>query len=86
MWIVGMLLIIYKAANYALRFVKIDRFVNDMPMPTLEKTINNYVGVGVDAKVTLTFHHFREAYPNFCSSLVNNSISKLSKHTAIVLE
>ena len=52
------------------RHVTIERFVKNMPMPVLEKTVNNYVGIGVDAKITLTFHRFRESYPNVFSSLV----------------
>ncbi len=53
-----------------LRHVKIERFVDGKSVPILEKTVNNYVGVGIDAKVTLAFHDIREAYPNVCRNLV----------------
>ena len=53
------------------RHVFIERFADGKSVPILDKTVNNYVGVGVDAKITLTFHDIREAYPNVCRNLVH---------------
>lgn len=31
------------------------------------KAMNNYLGIGIDAKVALEFHRLRDQYPRCCS-------------------
>jgi len=38
------------------------------------KVMNNYLGIGVDAKVTLDFHQMREAYPDYFQSQLGNKL------------
>ena len=38
------------------------------------KTMNNYLGIGVDARVALQFHTMREQYPTWFQSQVGNKI------------
>ena len=33
--------------------------------PATQKAMNNYLGIGVDAKAALDFHHIREQYPSW---------------------
>jgi diacylglycerol kinase (ATP) len=39
-----------------------------------KKTMNNYLGIGVDAKAALEFHHLREHYPQWFHSQVGNKL------------
>lgn len=39
-----------------------------------KKAMNNYLGIGVDAKAALEFHHLRTAYPNWFRSQIGNKI------------
>jgi len=47
-----------------------------MPPPPriTTKAMNNYLGVGVDAKVALEFHELREAYPQWFQSQLGNKL------------
>ena len=36
--------------------------------------MNNYLGIGVDAKVALDFHTLREQYPHFFRSQIANKL------------
>ena len=36
--------------------------------------MNNYLGIGVDAKAALDFHSLRTAYPNWFRSQVGNKL------------
>ncbi len=38
------------------------------------KAMNNYLGIGVDAKAALDFHSLRTAYPNWFRSQVGNKL------------
>ena len=38
------------------------------------KAMNNYLGIGVDAKAALEFHHLRTAYPNWFRSQIGNKL------------
>eukprot|EP00884_Botryococcus_braunii_P004188 jgi/Botrbrau1/13770/Bobra.0056s0025.1 len=44
------------------------------PPLVMKKVMNNYLGVGVDAKVALDFHALREAYPHWFRSQVGNKL------------
>ena len=39
-----------------------------------QKAMNNYLGIGVDAKAALDFHSLRTAYPNWFRSQVGNKL------------
>jgi hypothetical protein len=36
--------------------------------------MNNYLGIGIDAKVALEFHHMRDSYPSLFTSQVNSYV------------
>ncbi|KAL4422402.1 hypothetical protein ABPG75_008599 [Micractinium tetrahymenae] len=40
--------------------------------PSVIRQLNNYLGIGVDAKVALEFHAMREQYPSFFTSQLGN--------------
>ncbi|KAL4436134.1 hypothetical protein ABPG77_005582 [Micractinium sp. CCAP 211/92] len=42
--------------------------------PPVIRQLNNYLGVGVDAKVALEFHAMREQYPSFFTSQLGNKL------------
>lgn len=52
--------------------MNIERLVDGKSISILSKTANNYIGIGVDAKITQSFYDFRDAYPNLCRNLVWN--------------
>ena len=41
---------------------------------SIVKEMNNYVGIGIDAKVTLEFHSLRESYPEWFHSQMGNKL------------
>jgi len=41
---------------------------------TVVKEMNNYLGIGIDAKVTLEFHSLRESYPEWFHSQMGNKL------------
>lgn len=41
--------------------------------PATQKAMNNYLGIGVDAKAALDFHHIREQYPSWFRGQVSPS-------------
>lgn len=43
-------------------------------MQAEHKAMNNYLGIGVDAKAALDFHSLRTAYPNWFRSQVGNKL------------
>ena len=43
-------------------------------MQAEKKAMNNYLGIGVDAKAALEFHHLRTAYPNWFRSQIGNKL------------
>ena len=40
----------------------------------LDKVMNNYLGIGIDAKVALDFHSMREEYPAWFQSQMGNKL------------
>ncbi|KAK9817740.1 hypothetical protein WJX72_001471 [[Myrmecia] bisecta] len=40
----------------------------------VKKTLNNYLGIGIDAKVALEFHQVREQYPGWFQSQMGNKL------------
>ena len=42
--------------------------------PDTVKEMNNYLGIGIDAKVTLEFHSLRESYPDWFHSQMGNKL------------
>eukprot|EP00236_Picocystis_salinarum_P003681 CAMPEP_0183828268 /NCGR_PEP_ID=MMETSP0807_2-20130328/2696_1 /TAXON_ID=88271 /ORGANISM="Picocystis salinarum, Strain CCMP1897" /LENGTH=691 /DNA_ID=CAMNT_0026073455 /DNA_START=527 /DNA_END=2602 /DNA_ORIENTATION=- len=51
------------------------KLVESEPMEVVDrKVMNNYLGIGVDAKVTLDFHQMREAYPDYFQSQLGNKL------------
>ncbi|KAK9785856.1 hypothetical protein WJX73_007544 [Symbiochloris irregularis] len=44
------------------------------PEPKITKVMNNYLGIGVDAKVSLEFHTVREQYPDWFRSQIGNKL------------
>lgn len=40
----------------------------------VHKVMNNYLGIGVDAKVSLEFHTFREQFPDWFRSQIGNKV------------
>ena len=65
-------LIVLKVSELTLhlRHVNVERLFDGKTIPILNKMVNNYIGIGVDAKLAHTFHKFREAYPFLCRSRV----------------
>ena len=40
----------------------------------VDKIMNNYMGIGIDAKVALDFHSMREEYPAWFQSQMGNKL------------
>lgn len=40
----------------------------------VDKMMNNYMGIGIDAKVALDFHSMREEYPAWFQSQMGNKL------------
>jgi len=38
------------------------------------RVLNNYIGIGIDAKVALEFHHYRDRYPSWFQSQFGNKM------------
>ena len=38
------------------------------------KVLNNYIGIGIDAKVAVEFHQIRDSYPSFFQSQFGNKM------------
>lgn len=45
----------------------------------VHKVMNNYMGIGVDAKVSLEFHTFREHFPDWFRSQIGNKVNTVSQ-------
>ena len=43
-------------------------------MQVSRKAMNNYLGIGVDAKAALEFHALRDSYPTWFCSQVGNKL------------
>lgn len=43
-------------------------------MQGVKKAMNNYLGIGVDAKAALDFHALRDAYPGWFFSQMGNKL------------
>ena len=46
----------------------------DLHTQAVHKVMNNYLGIGVDAKVSLEFHTFREQFPDWFRSQIGNKV------------
>jgi hypothetical protein len=48
------------------------------------KIMNNYFSLGVDAKIALEFHTFRNEMPNLCASRFGNKVFPLCQYGQII--
>ena len=48
-------------------------------MQVTTKVMNNYLGIGVDAKVSLDFHNIRNSFPDWFRSQIGNK-ARLPRH------
>ena len=46
--------------------------IRNVAVQAVHKVMNNYLGIGVDAKVSLEFHTFREQFPDWFRSQIGN--------------
>eukprot|EP00955_Chlamydomonas_euryale_P004271 44358-Chlamydomonas_euryale.AAC.1 len=44
------------------------------PADAASKVMNNYIGIGIDAKVALQFHSMRDNFPAFFQSQLGNKM------------
>ena len=45
----------------------------------VHKVMNNYMGIGVDAKVSLDFHNMRNSFPHWFRSQIGNKVRLTSE-------
>ena len=54
-------------------------------MQVTTKVMNNYLGIGVDAKVSLDFHNIRNSFPDWFRSQIGNKVLPMSCMRALQL-
>ncbi len=52
----------------------------------VDKVMNNYLGIGIDAKVALEFHSMREEYPAWFQSQMGNKLWYAGRPMQITLK